>query len=173
MAPPRMDVADRRAGFTLVELVVVMVLLSVLSMAAVPSLRGLGDARDAVGATRLRTMLIYAQEWARATSRSTWAVVDTGADSVSFWIEDPANPGAANRVAMTDPLSRRALVLDLGGDGVGIASAAFGLTTEVEFDADGVPSDAGGVALAADGTIVLDGGDTVRVTRNTGLVTID
>ena len=61
----------------------------------------------------------------------------------------------------------------LGAGGIGIESADFGGTTEVQFDSMGTPYDTNGVILAADGTIGVTGGGTVRVTRNTGLITID
>ena len=79
----------------------------------------------------------------------------------------------AGRLTLTDPLRRSPLTLQLGASGVGLVSASIGATTEVQFDASGTPYDADGTLLSADGTIGVSGGRTVRVTRNTGLITID
>lgn len=118
-------------------------------------------------------MLAFAHEWASASGYSTWVAFDTATDRATVYVEDPAVPGKANRLAMPDPLTRAAMVLSLGEGGVGIDSVSFGGTAEVEFDASGDPFDANGAALVADGTVGVTGGITVRVTKGTGLVTID
>lgn len=161
------------AGFTLIELAVTLVVLATLAGMAVGSLDGLSSSRRDVAATRVRAVLIYAQEWARGSNDDTWVAFDPGSDLVSLYVEDPANPGKANRLALADPLTRGAMALQLGQDGVGIESADFGGTSEVAFDPLGVPYDANGLALSTDGTVVLTGGGALRVTRHTGLVTID
>jgi len=174
--PPRSARLRRntsRCGFTLAELVATLLVVSLLSGMALPSLRGLAGARESVAATRVRTVLAFAHEWASASGSATWVAFDAGADSVSVFVEDPAHPGAAQRLPMPDPLTRSALVLQLGDGGVGIESADFGGGVEVQFDATGSPRDAAGVALAVDGLVGLTGGGTVRVTKSTGLVTLD
>ncbi len=107
------------------------------------------------------------------SNNDTWVAFDVATDLVSVFVEDPNNPGKANRLPMTDPLTRSAMSLQLGADGAGIESADLGGTTEVQFDSLGIPYDTNAVPLSADGTIGVTGGGTVRVTRNTGLVTVD
>ena len=150
-----------------------LTVIGLLSGLAVGSLDGLQGSRQDIAATRVRSMLVYAQGWARDSGNDTWVAFDTGANLVSAFVEDPANPGSANRLTLADPLDRKAMTLALGSDGVGLTSVSFGGTDEVHFDELGAPHDELGSALAADGTVVLSGSRTVRVTRNTGLVTID
>ena len=155
------------------ELVVVLVVVAILAGMAVTSLSALTTSRQNVAATRIRTALIYAQEWAMGTNNDTWVAFDVAGDLVSVFVEDPSNPGKANRLTMTDPLTRSAMSLQLGANGVGIESAGLGGTSEVQFDPSGIPYDANGAILTADGTVGVTGGRTVRVTKNTGLVTVD
>lgn len=163
----------RSVGFTLTELVVILAVIGLLAGAALPSLSGLSDARGNVAASRVRSALVFAQEWAMASTVSTWVAFDAADETAAVYVEDAANPGKANRVALTDPLSRTAMVVRLGDAGQGIDAVDFGATNEVQFDASGSPFDAGGTPLATDGTVTMAGGAVVRVTRNTGLVTID
>ena len=165
--------AAAHGGFTLVELTVVMVVLVTLAGMAVTSLSWLGSARQNMAAARVRTTLVFAQEWALGSGNRTWVAFDVPNDLVTVHVEDPDNPGKANRMTMTDPLTRAPMTLQLGADGVGIVSVDMGATDEVEFDWLGVPHDANGIPLPADGTVALTGGGSVRVTRATGLVTVD
>jgi prepilin-type N-terminal cleavage/methylation domain-containing protein len=160
-------------GFTLTELVVVLVLTSVLAGVSVTSLNGLGSSRQNVAATRVRTAMVYAHEWAMDSGNDTWVAFDTTNDLVSVFVEDPGNPGKAGRLAMTDPLTHSPMTIQLGADGAGVDSADLGGTDEVHFDTLGIPRDSAGTILAADGTVGITGGITLRVTKNTGLVTVD
>lgn len=160
-------------GFTLAELTIVMVVISILAGMAVASLSSLTSSSQNIAAARIRTALVFAQEWAMGTGNDTWAAFDVGSDLVSIYVEDPGNPGKASRLAMTDPLTRSAMTLQLGDSGVGLVSVSMGGTTEVQFDSSGIPYNSNGVILSADGTVGVTGGGTVRVTKNTGLVTVD
>lgn len=167
-------VLDRpSSGFTLIELVVVVSLVGVMAAVAGPSLNNLASSQQALGASRVRTVLVFAQQTAMASNLDTWVSFDTSTEQVSAYVEDPDNPGKANRLAMTDPLSLSDLVLQLSDTGPGLSSADFNSTTEVQFDQSGRPFDADGTALSSDGTVGIDGEQTVRVTKTTGLVTID
>ena len=174
-SPDHNPVADRSVvnGFTLIELTMILVVVSVLAGMAVTSLSSFTSSRQNVAAARIRTALVFAQEWALGTGNDTWAAFDVGSDLVSLYVEDPGNPGKANRLTLTSPLTRSAMTLQLGDSGVGLASVSMGGTTEVQFDSSGIPYDTNGVILSADGTVGVTGGGTVRVTKNTGLVTVD
>src|SRR5580765_1303479 len=129
----------------------VMVVVALLSGMAVTSLSGIVSARQHVAATRVRTALVHAQEWAMGSHNKTWVAFDTPSDLVSVFVENPGNPGKANRLALSDPLTRSAMTIQLGSDGVGIDTASFGRTVEVQFDPSGSPADANGNSLAVDG----------------------
>lgn len=168
-----MRVRSENSGFTLTELALTLVVVGILSGAAVTSLSGLASARQNVAATRVRTALVYAQEWAMGSHNRTWVAFDTSSELLSVYVENPSSPGKANRVALSDPLSRSAMTVQLGSDGVGIDTANFGGTTEVQFDSSGSAFDSDGTALAADGAVGITGGGVILVNKSTGLVTVD
>lgn len=102
----------RAAGFTLIELVTVMILLGILAAVAIPRMTGLSDYRALEFRDRTVTTLRYAQK--TATSHRRMVCVAFAADSVTLTIDadplvagcdTPLNlPGAANNVlASTDP----------------------------------------------------------------------
>lgn len=161
------------AGFTLLELVVVVAVVGVMAAVAGPTLTRLGAARREFLATRVRNVLIYAQETAMTSDVDTWVVFDVDGGSVSAFVEDPDNPGRAGRLALVDPLTRDDLVLDLGDAGSSLTAADFASGDEVQFDQDGAPRGLDGSLLTSDGTVEVGGATTLRVTRNTGLVTVD
>ena len=151
----------------------IMVVLSILSGVAATSLGGLSSSRQNIAATRIRSALIHAQLWAMSSSNETWVNFDVGNDRVSVFVEDPANPGKGHRVALLDPLTRTAMSVEVGFGAAGIQGVDFDSTNEVHFDAFGIPHDADGDALTSDGIVSINGGITVRVTPNTGLISVD
>ena len=160
-------------GFTLMEMVVTMSILAVLSGIAVASLDGFSSSQQEVAVTRVRSAVVHAQLWAISTGASTWVAFDPAAELVTVYREDPDSPGKANRLPMMDPLTHGDMRVQLGSDNSGITAAAFGATTEIHFDGEGRPHDANGTLLANDGTVTFNGGITLRVVRNTGLIKVD
>ncbi len=153
-----------------------MVVIVVMSAVAIPSLSALNDSKDGLASSRVLSALRHAQALAMATNRLTWVVFDTGTDTVSVYAEDPANPGKANRLAATDPLTRGAMSVVLNADafdGVSITAVSINGTVEVQFDTLGRPYDTNGVLLAANGTVDLSSGDTITITKVTGLVDVN
>jgi len=119
---------DRGGGFTLIELVAVLVIVAVLAAVAVPSLDAIGETRAAMAARQLLRDLTFARQRAVATGTRTWVVFDIDAETWSVLGEDPAAPGRAGATVLTDPATGRDHVqrLDAGSFvGVGISSAAF------------------------------------------------
>ena len=67
-------------------------------------------------------------------------------------VEDPANPGRANRIALVDPATNRdhLTTINTGAfEGVEVSTAIFDGNTEVSFDWLGQPFNQGETALAA------------------------
>lgn len=135
------------------------------------SLGGLTDSQRDAATARLRTAVIHAQLWALESGRGTWVTFDVGADRAEAFVELPT--AARPRVALVDPHTRSALVVDLAALGLGIDAVDIGGTDEVGFDAAGAPLDAAGRPLASDGAVRLTGGRLLRIARGTGLVTVE
>ena len=149
MTIPPYKSARSRAGFTLIELVLVIVLLGILSAVIAPNLTRAGvDGRNFVD--RSFNSMRYAQKLAIAQRRTTFVCI--GADSLAV--------GFASGCAA--PAS------DPGGGTINFSNTAVSMTPlEFSFDAQG--------QVAAQHDIVVsvpDTGDsyTLRVEENTGYV---
>lgn len=159
-------------GFTLPELIAVLIVAAIVAAAAIPSLAGAGNARAGHAARLLLRDVTHAREHAIATAVPVWVVFDPAADSCAVLAEDPASPGRAGAAAITDPATGQPLARTLNtGEfaGVGIDSAVFGPGPELGFDWLGRPLATGGAALAAQGLVVLTGNHRLTVEPGGGL----
>jgi len=161
------------AGFTLVELAVVITLLSILAWVAWPSLTSMGEIRLDAAARRVAADLRYAQNRAIG-SRTTHGVrfdVTAGryivyAGNSDSALVNPADRGRTLTIVFDRMTETR---------GVVIASASFGSTPAVTYDTYGVPRDTTGVELVTPGRVVLAYQglrDSVEVAPQTGAVSV-
>ena len=137
-------------GFTLIELVVVMVIVGVVSAIAIPRFGALtNNYRSRLGATRIVADLAQARSYALATSSTQSVVFDVAGGSYEVsGVAHLNDSAAAYSVLMADPPYRSTLL-----------SADFGGDATVKFDGFGVPDSGGTVVVAAGGisvTVVLD-----------------
>lgn len=154
MSAKASDVMMSSRGFTLVELVVVIVLLGIMAAVAIPRMTGLGEYRALEFRDRTVAALRYAQK--TATSHRRRVCVAFTADSMTLTIASASGavgcdtnlnlPGAAvNVLASPDP-----------------ADAFFtGGNVAFAFLPDGT---------GADRTISIVGQDNITVVEATGLV---
>jgi prepilin-type N-terminal cleavage/methylation domain-containing protein len=163
-------------GFTLIELIVVLVLVGILAATAVPSLATLTSSRAAAGARQVQRDVSFARESAILTGTRTWVIFSASTDTYSILVEDPSNPGRLNASVMTDPATGKDYQVTLGAagsefSGVEITSAAFDGQQEIGFDWLGRPLNNAEADLAAQGTVTLSGGHLITVRVGTGMVT--
>jgi MSHA pilin protein MshC len=145
------------AGFTLVELIVVIILVSVLAVVAIPRLRGV-DSFNTMGFTdRVMAGLRYAQKQAVAKRRNV--CVAFTATTVSFTFASAAGSGSACNTALTGPAGQAAFSISPESSSVvTLAPVPAGLT----FDALGRPvATATGLPLAA-ALVITIMGDAAR-----------
>jgi prepilin-type N-terminal cleavage/methylation domain-containing protein len=164
-----------RHGFTLIELVVATVIISVLAVASAPFFVNTPRQRLSVARHELATHLKLAREMAVSTQRTTWVEFDTDLDRYTVYIENPTTPGRSNRLYATHPAEGGQFVVELGtgASPIRIASASFGGRAEVEFLGSGAPANGQGVQLTSSGTVQLASGDAtqeVSVVPGTGYV---
>lgn len=160
-------------GFTLVELIAVMVIVGVMAGVALPSLTSLGAGRSRMAGRQIQRDMTFARQRALATGTVTWVTFNTGSDTWSVLAEDPANPGRANAIVINDMATGRAYTTSLGMNeyvGVSFTSCNFGGGTEVGFDWLGKPLISSGAGLASQGSVVLSGGNSVTVESGTGYI---
>jgi len=156
-----------QAGYTLIELLIVMLLLGIMVMAAVPVLNsGLDDARLSGAAEEVVTALEFAQMTAATSGSRTRVTIDAALDTIVVervsisidplgseselheddvegrgfaLMERPMNRGVDYSISLSDESRFK---------GIDITTAAFGSGNFVVFDTLGAPSDGGMITLA-------------------------
>ena len=165
------DLRDRIRGFTLVELLIVIVIISIAALTAIPMMSSAAGMQIRSAANMLAADLEYAKSMAISKAQNFSVIFDVGAES--YRIEDQYGN------VLPHPVKKGfSYVIDFQNDGrldkVDIVSVDFDTTSEVKFDYLGSPYNGsntplnnGVVNLQAGGTII-----TVAVEPVTGYVSI-
>ncbi len=148
-------------GFTLIELVMVMVIIGIMSAIIIPKVDNLNSSirlRSVAG--KLKDDLKYIQHYAVSRHDTTWLVVNSGDNSYGIY----SGSSAANRQLILDPTTNSQAVVDLDNDysGVSISSVSFGGDSEFYFDWRGKPSNGG--------QVVFNNSRTITVNSETGYI---
>lgn len=169
-------------GFTLVELMIVVMVLSIVAMAAIPAIGNvLRESRLSRAVADVAAALEYARS--RAGSSGTAMRVTFPRDGLSVVVEryvpatDLWTAGSPVPAALVEgggfrtvphPLEQRGkafVYFRPGDDGPSIAAAEFGGTNAVVFQSLGTPSSAGAVEIVYGGSarVVTVEGETGRI----------
>lgn len=139
-------------GFTLVELIVVMIILAIAAAMIIPQAVGTSDLRARSAARIVVADLEYAQNHAIVTQTNITVTFDTSANSYRV-----SNESAT----LTHPITKQEYEVDFdtkrGFGSVSIAAVSFNGGALVTFDSLGAPNSGGTVDIAA-------GEHTYRVT---------
>lgn len=161
----------RVRGFTLVELIIVIAIISIAALTAIPMMSSAASMQIKSAANMVAADLEYAKSMAISRAQNFSVVFDVAADS--YRIEDQYGN------VLQHPVKKGFnYVIDFQNDGrlnkVDIISVDFDTTSEVKFDYLGSPYNGGNTALNS-GIITLQAGGTtttVTVEPVTGFVSI-
>jgi prepilin-type N-terminal cleavage/methylation domain-containing protein len=164
----------RHSGFTLIELVLVIGLISILSVAVYASFPNVGQIKVETAAHKISQDITFARRLARNRNGIFGVSFDAAADTYRVYLFDPAT---STETPVIDPLTRGSMTVNLrtfpGLEGVDIQNPSFGGTTGVRFPPQGIPQNGNGVNLAAAGSVQLVVGSamhSVSVQPRTGEV---
>ncbi|MBC8471299.1 MAG: prepilin-type N-terminal cleavage/methylation domain-containing protein [Planctomycetes bacterium] len=165
------DFRGRSGGFTLVELLIVIAIISIAALTAIPMMSSAASMQIRSAANMLTADLEYAKSMAISRAQNFSVVFDASADS--YRIEDQYGN------VLPHPVKKGfSYVIDFQNDGrlkkVDIVSVNFDSTSEVKFDYLGSPYNGSSTPLN-NGVINLQAGSTasiITVEPVTGYVSI-
>ena len=153
---------NRRFGFTLIEMMVVVVILGICAAVIIPMAMDSSSAQAKAAARMLSADIQYAQSAAITYQMPITMAFSTANES--YTLKDP------NGTTLTHPVQRSAYAVDFGSQSgmseVEIISASF-TGASVTFDEMGTPTGQGTVRLQA-GSYIYD----ITVAAATGRVTV-
>ena len=143
MRSPRKS-PDSPAGFTLVEILVVVVILAIAAAVVVPHILDTGDFQAVAAARLVACDLQYAQNVAITSQVPVTVTFDVSGNS--YTLSNASGP-------LIHPMSKTAYTADFdtagGFEQFNVLSASFGGTAAVTFDELGTPSSPGTITLQA------------------------
>jgi prepilin-type N-terminal cleavage/methylation domain-containing protein len=162
-----------KKGFTLIELVMILVLVGILAVAVIPKGTAKASVRLEAASQKLATDLRYAQEMALAQQVRFGISFDTSDESYFAY-------RITTSTEAKDPQTRNNLEVEFDEtrefNDIVIVSTNF--NDAIEFDSKGAPYDGNGVSLSSEGIVTLGTQDgsytkTARIKPVTGKVSIE
>jgi len=156
-------------GFTLIELVVIIVLLAILAAVAIPRLGDVASTKAAATAAKIKSDIRYAQELAMTRNRSYRVYFNSAPAPASGYavVNDANNNGAWGEAGefAPDPSGKGNLSVTLNsGDYAGV-TASLSAGSYISFNSLGRPTTGGGATIT-----MSPGGYTITIFAETGAV---
>jgi prepilin-type N-terminal cleavage/methylation domain-containing protein len=165
----------RRRGFTLIEILCVVVIIGMAAGIIIPQIASRDDLRCASAARELMGDLLYAQSRSIALGKMHYVQFST--TTGNYQVLDAVGPNHA----ITNPLSQQTYIVTVGAGAlanVSIKTASFDGNPTVAFDSMGIPytwdATNGPIALSA-GSVVFKAGTnqkTVSVSPYSGQIKV-
>lgn len=161
-----------KQGFTLIELVMILVIVGILAIVIIPNTTAISVLRLESGCQKLQSDLRYVQQMAMAQQVRFGISFDTGNESYFAYRVTTATKAK-------DPQTQGNLDVSFNqlNEFKGIEIVSTNFDNVIEFDSTGAPYNGSGVLLTSEGIIALQAGSgayskTVRVEPKTGKVKI-
>jgi prepilin-type N-terminal cleavage/methylation domain-containing protein len=159
------DLPGPRRGFTVIEILIVLVIMTIAALTAVPMMSSASSVQIRSAASMIAADLEYAKSMAISRGQNYSVRFDQNADS--YRIVDQGN------IVIQHPVKKGFnYIVDFQSDTrlnrVDITGANFSGNPDVEFDSMGSPQSGGTISLQAGGTTV-----TIMVVPITGYISIN
>ncbi len=164
----------RVSGFSLIELVVVILIIGILVLVAVERGNVASSVRARIAANELAVNLRYVRNAAMQRERTMRVSFDLASNSYAVAEYDSSAPGSF--AAAGNPVDQKDWNVSIAQrfPGVALASVDIKGGTAVFFNGtNGAPFAADGTALTSNAVVVLNSGVTVSVTPETGYIRIE
>lgn len=159
-----------RRGFSLIELIAVVVVVGILSVTATVSMSGVPANRQVAAARQAARTLSWLRERAMSTGYNSFANVSVSGDAISFWTASTPTGNFGSATVLTDPATTRTFTERYNsGDFAGIDLVSTS-STHFGFDVRGRLIDSSAAQLASDVVITFTSSRTTRVLAQTGKV---
>ncbi len=159
-------------GFTLIELVVIIIVLAIIAAVAIPRLGDVTSMKSGAAAEKIKSDIRYAQELAMTQNRSYRVYFNASPAPASGYAvvndaDGDGNWGEAGEFA-PDPTGKGNLSVTLNsGDYAGV-TASLSAGSYISFNSLGRPTTGGGVSIQVEANTVPV--TTFTVTSETGAV---
>ena len=168
--------AMRKSGFTIIEIIMVIVILSILAVVIVTRSGSYYPVKLNGAGEKLLSDIRYAKRLAMTNHGIYGISFDVAGNSYTVYEYERTPPPPPPATPVEDPhRPGYSLVVDYDDNkyynGIEIISAVFGETNELKFSPFGVPYDGDNAELAANGSVVINyrGNDfTITVIPRTG-----
>lgn len=161
-----------RRGFTLLEMIMVIVLLAIMGISASTRLENVSDTKAQLTTQKITSDVRYAQMLAIQTQQRTRIAFDLSSvpRTMSLLIEE--SPG--NWTALKNPLTKADYIVSFNtGDyaGVLLTGVSLNSSNNLVFDSLGRPYDLAGAALNDPASIQFNSNFNLQIESETGKVT--
>lgn len=125
-------------GFTLVEIIVVLVILAILAAFTIPTMLGfVDDAKGKALIAEARTVYVAAQAIATEYKGTGQAIASTALDSATVGVASPAGASLAMKNYLDDDLTIVTAINTTGGSFWTVTGADTGKVTKVVYTKNG------------------------------------
>lgn len=165
-------------GFTLIELVMILVIAAILAAVSMSNLTNLSSVRLGQAGRKIKSDIRFAQSYSLTSQQRTRVAFDTGANNYTLYREQ----SSGNWVVITNTLTRGNFTVALGsGDFSGVSISAVNFVSSgynLLFDAEGAPygynpSGGSSTKMTSSGSVTVSGGastQVISVSAQTGAV---